>query len=149
MTRSRGLKHELQLRKVRQPQAFKQIWPDQGDWNTDLFWARRPFFANTFKQIWPDQGDWNDLPCALKPFFANTTFKQIWPDQGDWNELAAIVPRASLTYLNKFDPIKGIETILWDIVQVSGDLNLNKFDPIKGIETFISNSRILLNITKI
>ena len=88
-------------------------------------------------------------------------FKQIWPDQGDWNVFAAIVAAASLTHLNKFDPIKGIETRLWcldvgvDIlfkqiwpdkgdwnvlaqIVPTASLNLNKFDPIKGIETVLA-----------
>ena|GEM_PF-4286158 len=46
--------------------------------------------------------------------------------------LYSIVP--SLSHLNKFDPIKGIETIGMDILCFT-TLDLNKFDPIKGIET--------------
>ena len=40
----------------------------------------------------------------------------------------------SICNLNKFDPIKGIETIGMDILCFT-TLDLNKFDPIKGIET--------------
>ena len=57
---------------------FKQIWPDQGDWNTLI--SRSSATSNEFKQIWPDKGDW-----ILSPFISKTEFKQIWPDQGDWN----------------------------------------------------------------
>ena len=48
-----------------------------------------------------------------------------------------------LTYLNKFDPIKGIETVLAATV-AAAPLNLNKFDPIKGIETLLSQLHIIL-----
>ena len=37
--------------------------------------------------------------------------------------------------LNKFDPIKGIETHLAASSASSAVFDLNKFDPIKGIET--------------
>ena len=63
-----------------------------------------------FKQIWPDKGDWNSLAC--KPFFANIAKN-----------------------LNKFDPIKGIETVLLLLEAQQLLEYLNKFDPIKGIET--------------
>ncbi len=43
----------------------------------------------------------------------------------------------SRPYLNKFDPIKGIETILVGIAGFKKFLDLNKFDPIKGIETLV------------
>ena len=42
--------------------------------------------------------------------------------------------------LNKFDPIKGIETIQALLNFNSVHLYLNKFDPIKGIETNASMS---------
>ena len=42
----------------------------------------------------------------------------------------------SRMYLNKFDPIKGIETHnVDDICKIALSIDLNKFDPIKGIET--------------
>ena len=37
--------------------------------------------------------------------------------------------------LNKFDPIKGIETPLNSLDKMPSIYDLNKFDPIKGIET--------------
>ena len=37
-------------------------------------------------------------------------FKQIWPDQGDWNLAATVAAAPLISNLNKFDPIKGIET---------------------------------------
>ena len=40
------------------------------------------------------------------------------------------------SYLNKFDPIKGIETFDDYIIETSTAWYLNKFDPIKGIETW-------------
>ena len=61
-----------------------------------------------FKQIWPDQGDWNCMiQKAEEPL---CRFKQIWPDQGDWNYIIVASPCWDIVYLNKFDPIKGIET---------------------------------------
>gem|GEM_PF-2867698 len=41
-------------------------------------------------------------------------------------------------YLNKFDPIKGIETSLPSYSDLSIQDHLNKFDPIKGIETIFN-----------
>ena len=63
-------------------------------------------------------------------------FKQIWPDQGDWNLFtAAKASSAFLAHLNKFDPAKGIETLLATTKLLTITFHLNKFDPIKGIET--------------
>ena len=45
--------------------------------------------------------------------------------------------------LNKFDPIKGIETHLAASSASSAVFDLNKFDPIKGIETL---SQLLANL---
>ena len=42
-----------------------------------------------------------------------------------------------MSYLNKFDPIKGIETIVVAPTRRYIVKNLNKFDPIKGIETLV------------
>ena len=42
-----------------------------------------------------------------------------------------------ISNLNKFDPIKGIETDNASI-SLTNALNLNKFDPIKGIETYFN-----------
>ena len=61
-------------------------------------------------------------------------FKQIWPDQGDWN----LWPQYYNIHdfdLNKFDPIKGIETSQSSRVTLAAIADLNKFDLIKGIET--------------
>ena len=48
--------------------------------------------------------------------------------------LAAIAAAADLN-LNKFDPIKGIETSRSSQASSVIFADLNKFDPIKGIET--------------
>ena len=64
--------------------------------------------TSRFKQIWPDQGDWNILYLNFTQL-TYLKFKQIWPDQGDWNALLPFF-EAEISYLNKFDPIKGIET---------------------------------------
>ena len=44
----------------------------------------------------------------------------------------------SMSNLNKFDPIKGIETRRPFFANMR-NINLNKFDPIKGIETYLAN----------
>ena len=113
---------------------FKQIWPDQGDWNSSAL-EKLFCFSPLFKQIWPDQGDWNLGICDLD--LCEFTFKQIWPDQGDWNFYGYIVVATTLWHLNKFDPIKGIETPLGTLMYTCSMSDLNKFDPIKGIETFV------------
>ena len=70
--------------------------------------------ALEFKQIWPDQGDWNIAkPPTLLEF--RPLFKQIWPDQGDWNVLRIAFFSLRSLDLNKFDPIKGIETSKADL----------------------------------
>ena len=47
--------------------------------------------------------------------------------------------------LNKFDPIKGIETIGLRQKLLVGKNVLNKFDPIKGIETLTGSSAFISN----
>ena len=42
------------------------------------------------------------------PYYAK--FEQIWPDLGDWNDKSVIPFSNCFMDLNKFDPIKGIET---------------------------------------
>ena len=42
---------------------FKQIWPDQGDWNKHQYSSLIRTMLK-FKQIWPDQGDWNGKASA-------------------------------------------------------------------------------------
>ena len=76
------------------------------------------FLTSAFKQIWPDKGDWNEDYRTDNPF--HNGFKQIWPDKGDWNKpLFANITKTIAANLNKFDPIKGIETYLLKLDQSS------------------------------
>ena len=64
--------------------VFKQIWPDQGDWNFTVSIITQSDDGIIFKQIWPDQGDWNKSLTAFSvTAVSSALFKQIWPDQGD------------------------------------------------------------------
>ena len=112
LTRSRGLKHTSSSVAIANLfSLFKQIWPDQGDWNSIRALVASPRSSLLFEQIWPDLGDWNNK--SFSSFFTsfrlwiwtNLTrsrglkregvklsltltccqFEQIWPDLGDWN----------------------------------------------------------------
>ena len=67
--------------------VFKQIWPDQGDWNdsTSLNLSSLQDL-NKFDPIKGIETRW--LDGILIP---TIQFKQIWPDQGDWNILAYVL----------------------------------------------------------
>ena len=87
---------------------FKQIWPDQGDWNAADASSPQNFTAANLNKFDPIKGI-ETFNCGENCWLAKSAFKQIWPDQGDWNDGAKHQYLLSIN-LNKFDPIKGIET---------------------------------------
>ena len=65
----------------------------------------------SFKQIWPDQGDWNTsggMVASMSRMYLN----KFDPTKGIETQKSLIVPPLLVTFdLNKFDPIKGTNEI--------------------------------------